>query len=230
MQQIFDDLYDKSKNKPNYRFYKLMDIITKTENIELAYRSIKRNTGSNTKGTDSITIKDLEVLTIDEIVKEVQNRLANYSPSKVRRVLIPKPYSDKKRPLGIPCMWDRLIQQCIKQVLEPICEAKFYNHSYGFRPNRSCQDALARCSHLMQLTKLHYVVDIDIKGFFDNVNHGKLMKQIWNLGIQDKQLLCIISKMLKSPIGKYLEALGLDSKMIDKVNKLRLLVGNEELS
>ena len=202
MQQIFDDLYDKSKNKPNYRFFKLMDIITKTENIELAYRSIKRNTGSNTKGTDSVTIKDLEVLTIDKIVKEVQSRLANYSPSKVRRVLIPKPYSDKKRPLGIPCMWDRLIQQCIKQVLEPICEAKFYNHSYGFRPNRSCQDALARCSHLMQLTKLHYVVDIDIKGFFDNVNHEKLMKQIWNLGIQDKQLLCIIGKMLKSPIDK----------------------------
>lgn len=202
MQQIFDDLYDKSKNKPNYKFYKLMDIIIKPENIELAYRNIKRNTGSKTCGTDSITIKDLEKLTIDEIVAEVQNRLANYSPSKVKRVLIPKPYSDKKRPLGIPCMWDRLIQQCIKQVLEPICEAKFYNHSYGFRPNRDCQDALARCSHLMQLTNLHFVVDIDIKGFFDNVNHEKLMKQIWNIGIQDKQLLCVIGKMLKAPIDK----------------------------
>lgn len=202
MQQTFDDLYVKSKNKPNYRFYKLMDIIAKSENIELAYRNIKRNTGSKTRGTDSITIRDLEQLTIDEIVNEVQSRLANYSPSKVRRVLIPKPYNDKKRPLGIPCMWDRLLQQCIKQVLEPICEVKFYNHSYGFRPNRSCQDALARCSHLMQLTKLHYVVDIDIKGFFDNVNHEKLMKQIWNLGIQDKQLLCIIGKMFKAPIDK----------------------------
>ena len=200
MQAIFDDLYDKSKNKPNYRFYQLMGLITKPENIELAYRNIKRNTGSKTKGTDSITIVDLEKLTVEEIVTEVQRRLENYSPSKVRRVLIPKPYSDKMRPLGIPCMWDRLIQQCIKQVLEPICEAKFYNHSYGFRPNRSCQDALARCSHLMQLTKLHYVVDIDIKGFFDNVNHGKLIKQIWNLGIQDKQLICIIGKMLKAPI------------------------------
>ena len=200
MQDIFDDLYDKSKNKPNYKFYKLMDLIIKPENIELAYRSIKRNTGSKTKGTDSVTIKDLEKFTIDEIVKEVQSRLENYTPSKVRRVLIPKPYSDKKRPLGIPCMWDRLIQQCIKQVLEPICEAKFYNHNYGFRPNRSCQDALARCSHLMQLTGLHYVVDIDIKGFFDNVNHEKLIKQIWNLGIQDKQLICIIGKMLKAPI------------------------------
>ena len=202
MQQVFDDLYEKSKNKSNYKFYKLMDIIMKSENIELAYRNIKRNTGSKTSGTDSITIRDLEQLTIDEIVNETQKRLANYSPSKVRRVLIPKPYSDKKRPLGIPCMWDRLIQQCIKQVLEPICEAKFYNHSYGFRPNRSCQDALARCSHLMQLTNLHYAVDIDIKGFFDNVNHEKLMKQIWNLGIQDKQLLCVIGKMLRAPIDK----------------------------
>lgn len=202
MQQIFDDLYDKSKNKLNYKFYRLMEIITKPENIELAYRNIKRNTGSKTRGVDSITIKDLEQLTINEIVKEVQSRLANYSPSKVRRVMIPKPYSDKKRPLGIPCMWDRLIQQCIKQVLEPICEAKFYNHSYGFRPNRGCHDAIARCNHLMQLTNLHYVVDIDIKGFFDNVNHEKLMKQIWSLGIQDKRLLCIIGKMLKAPIDK----------------------------
>lgn len=99
MQQVFDDLYEKSKNKPNYKFYKLMDVIMKSENIELAYRSIKRNTGSKTSGTDSITIRDLEQLTIEEIVNEIRKRLANYSPSKVRRVLIPKSYSDKKRPL-----------------------------------------------------------------------------------------------------------------------------------
>jgi retron-type reverse transcriptase len=110
MQQMFDDLYYKAKNKKNYRFYQLMDIIASKQNIELAYRSIKRNTGSATKGTDSITIKDLGVLTIDEVVSEVRSRLSNYIPGTVRRVLIPKPYSDKKRPLCIPCMWDRLIQ------------------------------------------------------------------------------------------------------------------------
>ena len=97
-------------------------------------------------------------------------------------------------------MDDRIIQQCIKQVLEPICEAKFHKHSYGFRPNRSTNHAIARCMSLINLNKLHYVVDIDIKGFFDNVNHAKLKKQLWNMGIQDKNLISIIGKILKSEI------------------------------
>ena len=71
---------------------------------------------------------------------------------------------------------DRIVQQCIKQVLEPICEAKFYKHSYGFRPNRSAHHAVARAMFLINISKYHYVVDVDIKGFFDNVNHGKLLK------------------------------------------------------
>jgi retron-type reverse transcriptase len=72
----------------------------------------------------------------------------------------------KKRPLGIPTIEDRLIQQCIKQVLEPICEVKFHNHSYGFRPNRSTHHAIARVSSLINRAKLNYAVSIDIKGFF----------------------------------------------------------------
>lgn len=104
------------------------------------------------------------------------------------------------RPLGIPCMDDRIIQQCIIQVLEPICEARFHAHSYGFRPNRSASHAIARAQSLMNVSKLHYVVDVDIKGFFDNVNHGKLLKQMWTMGIRDKSLICIIGKILKSEI------------------------------
>ena len=84
--------------------------------------------------------------------------------------------------------------------MEPICEAKFYAHSYGFRPNRSTKEAVAFCYKLAQHDGYHFVVDVDIKGFFDNVNHGKLLKQIWSLGIRDKRLICLISKMLKAPI------------------------------
>lgn len=97
-------------------------------------------------------------------------------------------------------MWDRVVQQCILQVLEPICEAKFHERSNGFRPNRSAEHAISQAGHMIQRSHLHYVVDIDIKGFFDNVNHTKLIKQMWRLGIQDKKLICIIKEMLKAPI------------------------------
>ena len=187
MQSIFDELYQQSRNNNN--FYKLMEVIGSKQNIRLAYRNLKGNTGSKTKGTDGKTIEDISKLNDEMLIKEVRARLEDYNPLPVRRVYIPKPGSDKKRPLGIPTIWDRLIQQCILQVLEPICEPKFHNHSYGFRPNRSTHHAVSRMVSLINLGKHYYCVDIDIKGFFDNVNHGKLMKQIWNLGIRDKRLL-----------------------------------------
>lgn len=221
IQDMFDDLYDKSKNKNNYRFSNLMQYITDERNIELAYRNIKKNKGSKTKGTNSKTIKDISTMEINEVVNYVRKRLENYFPQPVRRVEIPKA-NGKKRPLGIPTIEDRLIQQCILQVLEPICEAKFYNHSYGFRPNRSAHDALGRAMYMANKAKLGYVVDIDIKGFFDNVNHSKLLKQMWTLGIRDKNLLCIISKMLKAPI----EGVGVPTKGTPQGGILSPLLSN----
>ena len=142
-QDMFDDLYHKSKNKNKYKFYKLMDLITDERNIELAYRNIKKNTGSRTSGVNGHTIEDIARITNSDLVGYVKRRLQNYHPHKVRRVEIPKP-NGETRPLGIPTIEDRIIQQCILQILEPICEAKFHNHSYGFRPNRSTHHAIAR--------------------------------------------------------------------------------------
>ncbi|MCF7620447.1 MULTISPECIES: group II intron reverse transcriptase/maturase [Bacillaceae] len=198
MQKVYDGLYSSSQNGNN--FYKLTEIIGSERNIRLAYRNIKTNKGSKTAGTDGLTIKDIWHLNDDQIICEVRKRLTNYTPQPVRRVFIPKEGSDKKRPLGIPTIWDRLVQQSILQVLEPICEAKFHPHSYGFRPNRSTHHAFSRMVSLVNVGRQHYCVDIDIKGFFDNVNHGKLLKQIWTLGIRDKSLISIISKLLKSEI------------------------------
>jgi len=200
-QSMQDSLYaESSKGKI---FKNLMEIVISPENIRLAYRNIKKNDGSNTAGTDNRTIKDLEGYTDERLITTIQRKLEWYTPQAVRRVEIPKDNDPSKtRPLGIPTIMDRLIQQCVLQVLEPICEAKFHDHSYGFRPNRSQEHAVAQVSKNINLTNLHYVVDIDIKGFFDNVSHGKLLKQLWTLGIRDKKLICIISAMLKAEIAE----------------------------
>ena len=194
---VLDGLY--AKSKANGTFTKLMPLIISEENILLAYRNIKRNKGSGTPGVDERTMRDLEKIPRDQFVETVRRKLGWYQPSPVRRVEIPKP-DGRKRPLGIPAIWDRVIQQCVLQVLEPICEAKFHERSNGFRPNRSTEHAIAQCYHMIQQRHLYFVVDIDIKGFFDNVNHTKLIQQMWQLGIRDKTLLCIIRAMLKAPI------------------------------
>ena len=203
MQAELDELYDKSTRGET--FDNLMDLILDERNILLAYRNIKRNSGSLTTGTDGLTIKDIERLDKEEYIKKVRYILTGskhgYRPKPVRRKDIPKnDHSGKTRPLGIPCIWDRIIQQCIKQIMEPVCEAKFNDHSYGFRPVRSVENVIKDCYKNMQQTKLHYVVEFDIKSFFDNVNHSKLIRQIWALGIRDKKLIYIVRQMLKAPI------------------------------
>ena len=195
--ETFDQLYMAAKEGKSFR--KLMHIITSENNIKLAFRSIKTNAGSHTVGTDGIAIRDMKDMEIDEYVKAIQTRLANFKPQSVRRIFIPK-QNGSKRPLGIPTITDRIIQQAIKQVLEPICEAKFHKHSYGFRSNRSTKHALARVMFLINRTRLYYTIDIDIKGFFDHVNHNKLIKQMYSLGIRDRKLLKIVKEMLKAPI------------------------------
>ena len=201
MQRTFDELY--AKSKAGETFIGLMELVLSPDNIMLAYRNIKTNTGSYTAGTDKQNIGDIGRLPPAEVIGKVRKIVAGsehgYRPKPVRRKDIPKP-NGKTRPLGIPCIWDRLVQQCIKQILEPICEAKFSNNSYGFRPNRSVEHAISRTYSLLQRAHLHYVLEFDIKGFFDNVNHSKLIKQLWTLGIQDKQLLFVIRRILKAPI------------------------------
>lgn len=206
MDEIFDNLYKQSKE--NKIFTKLMDYIIDERNILLAFRSIKSNKGSKTKGTDGKDIRYYENMDRGKFIKLIINKFENYFPKSVKRVEIPK-NTGKIRPLGIPCMIDRIIQQCIKQVMEPICEAKFNKNSFGFRPNRGANHALARSMHCINRSQLYYSVDIDIKGFFDNVNHAKLKKQIWNLGIQDKNLIEVIRKILTSEIdGKGIPTKG----------------------
>jgi len=218
-QSTLDELYEQSRK--GAKFNKLYEKIIDTNNILLAYRNIKANSGSATKGTDGKIIKDIASMTNEQVITMVKGRIIKYKPQPVRRVEIPKP-NGKLRPLGIPTIADRLIQQSILQILEPICEAKFHNHSFGFRPNRSTEHAKAIMHRMINRQGLHFVVDVDIKGFFDNVDHGKLLKQMWSLGIQDKRLLCIISAMLKAEI----EGIGIPKKGTPQGGILSPLLSN----
>ena len=195
-ENIYNDLYERAKNGEH--FTNLMPLVLSRENILLAYRNIKDNTGSKTAGTDKLTIMDIGKMTSEEVIAKVRYIVSGtkrgYRPKPVRRKDIPKP-NGSTRPLGIPCIWDRLIQQCFKQVLEPICEAHFSKHSYGFRPNRSVEDAIQETYSKLQKSYLHYVIEFDIKGFFDNVNHPKLIREMWTLGIRDKHFLGKILRM-----------------------------------
>ena len=141
MEGTFDRLYAESKK--DKAFNHLMEIIESEENIKLAYRTIKKNIGSDTSGVDKRTIADLAKLSEEEYVRLIRKQFSNYHPRPVRRVEIPKP-NGKTRPLGIPTIVDRIVQQCILQAMEPICEAKFSENSNGFRPNRSAETAIAQ--------------------------------------------------------------------------------------
>ena len=205
MQSIFDNLYKRSKQNQN--FNKIYNLIISKENILLAYRNIKSNKGGKTKGINNTTILDIGNLDEDKIVNYVRHRLQDYKPHSIRRKYIPKK-NGKLRPLGIPTIEDRLIQQCFLQILEPILEAKFHNDSYGFRPNRSTHNAIAKSYYYINNCKCHYVVDVDIKGFFDNVDHEWLMKMLAH-DIADRKFLEIIDKFLKAGVmenGKYLDS------------------------
>ena len=201
MQETFDNLY--AKSKAGTIFTDLMDLILSRENILLACRNIKTNTGRDTAGTDGLTMKDIGRLPPDYVVEKIRFIISGskhgYRPKPVRRKDIQKP-NGSIRLLGIPCIWDRLIQQCIKQVIEPICEAKFSNNSYGFRPNRSAEHAIQKTYKYIQNSNLHHIIEFDIKGFFDNVDHSKLVKQIWAMGIRDKYLIWVIKRILTAPI------------------------------
>ncbi|MFB5545140.1 group II intron reverse transcriptase/maturase [Bacillus cereus] len=199
--KTLEDLYFMSKEGKN--FFSIMEILSNEEVIKTAIHNIKSNKGSKTAGIDGKTIDDFLQMETSSLVELIRNTINSYTPQPVKRIYIPKGNikSSKKsemRPLGIPNMIDRIIQELVRMFIEPIVEAKFYKHSYGFRPYRSAEHALARMRDVARRSKTYWVVEGDIRGYFDNINHNKLLEIMWNMGIKDKRLLAIIKKMLKA--------------------------------
>ncbi len=158
---------------------------------------MKANQGS--AGIDEQTIVDIESYGVDKLILEIQNELMEgvYNPPPVRRVYIPKA-DGKKRPLGIPTVKDRIIQSAMKIVIEPIFEADFKDCSFGFRPKRNQHQALEVIRKACN-NKGNYVLDGDIKGYFDNINHEKLMLLV-EKRISDRRICKLIRKWLKSGV------------------------------
>lgn len=170
--------------------------------IVTAVHNIKSNKGSKTAGVDGIKMDGYLQMQKEELTQLIQSKFMNYKPKPARRVYIPKS-NGKKRPLGIPTVLDRIIQECVRIVLEPICEAKFYPHSYGFRPYRAQKHAIRDIVNVINASckspdQPVWAVEGDIKGCFDNISHRLLLQKLWRIGVHDKRVLKIISQMLKA--------------------------------
>jgi RNA-directed DNA polymerase len=175
---------------------KLMEKVTKADNLEQAYKRVVGNKGS--AGIDQMTTKELAQWMRDhrnELIKDLLE--GTYEPNSVRRVDIPKPKGGTRQ-LGIPTVVDRLVQQAILQVLTPIFDPLFSESSYGFRPGRSAHQALIKAKEYVEEGRW-IVVDIDLEKFFDNVNHDILMSRVVRQ-VDDKRMLRIIRKFLQSGI------------------------------
>jgi RNA-directed DNA polymerase len=175
LRDLLDYLYSKTKSvlsedgKP--RFKGLLEHMKSEITILTAIHNIKSNKGSETPGIDGESTRE-HILEKDypEIIARVHQCFTWYQPKPIRRKLIPKPGKTEKRKLGIPVIIDRIVQECVKIILEPIMEAQFFKHSYGFRPMRDAHMALERTMKIVHATGYHWIVEGDISKFFDTVN------------------------------------------------------------
>lgn len=166
-------------------------------NLNFAWKRVEQNGGA--AGIDGMEIADFRAF-LAEHWETIRRKLldGNYSPSPVRRVEIPK-LDGTKRPLGIPTVLDRVIQQAIAQVLSPICEPEFSDHSFGFRPARSAHGAIQSVQQKSKTERRKWVVDCDLKAFFDTVNHDVLMTRL-ERRIKDRRVLSLIGKYLRAGV------------------------------
>ncbi|HLE81861.1 MAG TPA: group II intron reverse transcriptase/maturase [Dehalococcoidia bacterium] len=175
------------------KWYSLIDKVYALDTLRDAFAKVKANRGA--AGVDHRTIGDFEHRLEDNLASLAQQlRKGSYRPQALRRVWIPKPGSKEKRPLGIPTVRDRVVQAALRNVVEPIFEQGFAQHSYGFRPGRGCKDALRRVNGLLK-AGYTWVVDADLKRCFDTIPHRPLLERI-GAKISDGRVMALIDSFL----------------------------------
>lgn len=184
------------------KWFSLMDKVYSWENLNVAWKKVKGNKGA--AGVDDQSIEIFES-NWEKYLRELQEDLREdqYRAKPVKRVWIPKPGSKEKRPLGIPAVKDRIAQTALRNVLEPVFEKTFAEDSYGFRPGRGCKDALRRVEQLLKAGKT-WVVDIDIRKYFDTIPHGLLMKEV-ETAVSDGRILKLLTEYLKQGVMEGLQ-------------------------
>jgi len=183
------------------KWYSLINKVYEVNTLEISSEEVLRNRGSS--GVDGVTVEIFrrnKARYLDEIEKSL--REGNYKPSAIRRVEIPKG-DGKTRPLGIPTVKDRIVQMAVKKVIEPIFEAEFLDMSYGFRPGRGCKDALREVDKLIKAGNT-WVVDVDLKSFFDSIPHESLLVEV-KRRITDGRIIGLIEGWLKQDVLKGME-------------------------
>ena len=191
-------LHERAKEEPQRRFHALIDKVWRMDFLQEAWRMVRRNGGS--AGVDGETIADIEAKGVEAWLRELSQDLkeGTYQPQAVRQVLIPKKTPGKFRPLGIPCLRDRVAQTSAMLVLSPIFEADLQPEHYGYRPGRSAQDAIKRIHRLLN-TGHNEVVDADLSNYFGEIPHAELMKSLARR-ISDGRMLGLIKAWLVMPV------------------------------
>jgi len=214
LQDLRRRIYVKAKAEPAWRFWGLYVHICKMETLYEAYQMARSNDGA--PGIDGVTFDAIEVGGVESFLKQIQDELTTttYRPLAVRKKEIPKD-GGKVRVLSIPSIRDRVVQGALKLILEPIFEADFQSGSYGYRPRRTAQEAVLRVDKAIVQEKT-LVIDLDLKAYFDNVQHYLLLEKVARR-VQDAKVMRLLSLILKATGKKGVPQGGVLTPLTQKV-------------